>query len=81
MEINVLDAQKLVEVWMTNAEKNDAQLQAELKPLYQMYQRQQYTVAVFQSGKGDLYAHTRDLITHHRRRQREQEQKVALLKQ
>ena len=68
MEINVRDAQKIVEVWLTNAEKNDPVVAARLTPLYRAYQKQKYTVAVFQSGGADLLGCTRDLLRYNRKR-------------
>ena len=68
MEISVRDAQKIVEVWLTNAEKNDPTVAARLTPLYRAYQKQKYTVAVFQSGGADLLGCTRDLLRYNRKR-------------
>ena len=67
MEISVRDAQKIVEVWLTNAEKNDPAVAARLR-LYRAYQKQKYTVAVFQSGGADLLGCTRDLLRYNRKR-------------
>lgn len=68
MEISIRDAQKIVEVWLTNAEKNDPAVAARLTPLYRAYQKQKYTVAVFQSGGADLLGCTRDLLRYNRKR-------------
>ena len=68
MEISIRDAQKIVEVWLTNSEKNDPAIVARLKPLYRAYQKQKYTVAVFQSGGADLLGCTRDLLRYNRKR-------------
>ena len=68
MEISIRNAQKIVEVWLTNAEKNDPTVAARLKPLYRAYQKQKYTVAVFQSGGADLLGCTRDLLRYNRKR-------------
>lgn len=68
MEISVRDAQKIVEVWLTNAEKNDPAVAARLTPLYRAYQKKKYTVAVFQSGGSDLLGCTRDLLRYNRKR-------------
>lgn len=68
MEISVRDTQKIVEVWLTNSEKNDPAIAARLKPLYRAYQKQKYTVAVFQSGSADLLGCTRDLLRYNRKR-------------
>ena len=68
MELNVHDNTKIVEVWMTNAEKNDPAVQARLKELYAKYKEKKYTVAVFHSGGGDLYQSTRDLLAYNKRK-------------
>ena len=53
---------------MTNAEKAAPTIQAKLKKLYAKYKKQKYTVAVFLSGGGDLYQHTRDLLAYNKKR-------------
>lgn len=68
MEISIRDAQKIVEVWLTKAEKNDPAVAARLTPLYRAYRKQKYTVAVFQSGGADLLGCTRDLLRYNRKR-------------
>ena len=68
MELKVHDNTKIVEVWMTNVEKNDPAVQARLKELYAKYKEKKYTVAVFQSGGGDLYQSTRDLLAYNKRK-------------
>ena len=71
MEMNVRDNQKLVEIWLTNAEKIDPVLREGLKEIYAKYKTKKYMVAVFESGKGDLYENTRDLLLFNRRRSAE----------
>lgn len=68
MELNVHDNTKIVEVWLTNAEKNDPAVQTGLNDLYAKYKEKKYTVAVFHSGNGDLYQSTRELLTYNKRR-------------
>lgn len=68
MEINVNHERKLVEVWLTNAEKNDPAVHERLKPLYAKYKQQRYLVAVFESGSQNLYQSTRDLLAFNKRR-------------
>jgi hypothetical protein len=57
-----------VEIWLTNAEKNDPALKAGLQDIYDKYKPKKYTVAVFQSGNQDLYQNTRDLLAYNKRR-------------
>lgn len=80
MEINVRDSSKIVEVWLTKAERQDEVLREKLKPLYHKYKDQNYLVAVFQSGDEGLYDLTHDLLRYNRRRtaQREVEQEKGM---
>ena len=73
MEMNVRDDHKLVEIWLTNAEKIDPVLREGLKEIYAKYKAKKYMVAVFESGKGNLYENTRDLLLYNRRRSAERE--------
>lgn len=68
MELKVHDNTKIVEVWMTNAEKNDPAVQARLKELYAKYKEKKYTVAVFHSGNGDLYQSIHDLLAYNKKK-------------
>lgn len=68
MEMNVRDDKHLVEVWLNNAEKNDASLRDELKCLYDEYKKKKYLVAVFESGEGDLYQSTLELLAYNKKR-------------
>lgn len=73
MEMNVRDDKKLVEIWLTNAEKIDPVLREGLKEIYAKYKAKKYMVAVFESGKGNLYENMRDLLLYNRRRSAERE--------
>ena len=68
MEINIRENDKIVEIWLTNAEKNDPTVQAKLKPLYANYKRRKFTVAVFQSGSHNLYQRTLELLAYNKQR-------------
>ena len=68
MEINIHDDKKMVEVWLTRAEKQDEALQQELKPLYAQYKKKKYMVAVFESGEQDLYQNTLAMLSYNKRR-------------
>ena len=73
MHMVVKEQSKIVELWLTKEEKNDPALRKSLKPIYQQYKDRKYLVAVFLSGKEDLYQQTRDLLLYNRRRQAEKE--------
>ncbi len=68
MEMNVIDDKKLVEIWLTNAEKKDLALRESLKSVYAKYKKKNYLVAVFESGEKDLYQGTLDLLAYNKRR-------------
>ena len=71
MEINVLDDEKLVTIWLTRSEQEDAELRGRLKLLCAKYKAKRYMVAQFCSGTEDLYECTRDLLLYNRRRSAE----------
>lgn len=73
MEINVDKEKKMVDIWLTKAEKNDEKLKESLKEVYKKYSEQKYMVAVSMSGERDLYENTRDLLLYNRRRMAEKE--------
>ena len=73
MEMTVKDEWKLVEIWLTNAEKSDPVLRAGLQGIYDTYKKKKYLVAVFESGSGDLYEQPRNLLLYNRQRMAEQE--------
>lgn len=68
MEINVREGSRIVEIWLTKAEKQDAAIQEKLKPMYRAYKDKNYLVAVFQSGGRDLADAASDLLCYNRKR-------------
>lgn len=68
MEINLNPGAKLAEVWLTNADQKDTQLQEQLQSTYRDLKSQGYLVAVFRSGSQDLYRQTTDLLCYNRKR-------------
>jgi hypothetical protein len=73
MEIKICDKRRIVEVWLTNAEKSDSAVQERLKTIYEEYKAKKYIVAVFQSGDGDLHEYTSALLRYNRKRAAERE--------
>lgn len=84
MEINVKDEKRMVEIWLSNAEKMDPVLRESLKDIYDKFKKKKYLVAVFESGEKDLYQGTLDLLAYNKRRcaelevQREKKQRRAV---
>lgn len=66
MEINVDEENRLVNIWLTKAEKEDSNTLELLKPFYEEYHMQKYNVGVFLSGKGNLFENSRDFLLHNR---------------
>lgn len=68
MEINIRDDKLSVDIWLTNAEKNDPKIREGLKKIYSKYKKQKYLVTVYESGSRDLYRSTLDLLAYNKRR-------------
>ena len=64
--IDVHEDSKIVEIWLDHSDQNNPRLSARLSPLFADYNGKKYTVAVFLSGKEDLYEQTRPLLLHNR---------------
>ena len=73
MKMNVRDDIKIVDIWLTNEEKENLELREQLKPIYQEYEQTKYLVAVFESGDEDLWDNTSQLLCTNRRRMAERE--------
>lgn len=71
MELEVYDTKKMVCVWLTHADQENAAIQDQLKSLYLKYKQRKYCVAVFHSGHEDLEGLTRDLLQYNRKRTEE----------
>ena len=67
MEMNVKDDVQIVEIWLSNAEKNDKQIRDSLQVVFDKYKKKKYMVAVFESGEKDLYQGTLDLLAYNRK--------------
>ena len=87
MELNIREDKKLVNIWLTKLEKADSVLQNRLNELYKIQELlADYLVAVFESGSGDLYENTRDLLLLNQRRtaeksvQQEKKQRMTEMK-
>ena len=62
MELNVRNDSKIVEIWLTKAEKQDAKLHRDLKVLYQGFKESGYLAATFLSSEQDFTDTTSDLV-------------------
>ena len=67
MQIDVHEDKKLVCVWLTKDESVDTAVDKKLKPLYERYRQNKYTVAVCRSGNQDLAELTGALLRYNRK--------------
>lgn len=68
MEICVKEESKVAEIWLTHADQENAALQEQLKPLYARFKESKYLVAVFYSGRQELFQQTRELLSFNKKR-------------
>ena len=54
MQVIINEKDKLVEYWLTNAEKSDVALRESLKPEFKRWKVKKYLPVVYESGTGDL---------------------------
>ena len=73
IEIRVNDDKKIAEIWMTNGDKQNNSVRAELASIYEEYSAKKYTPVVYTSGDRDLFDTTESLLLHNRRRSAEEE--------
>ena len=84
MEIQRNETQKIISVWLTRAESQDQELQSRLKSMYPKWKQEKYLVAVYHSGKEDLYESTLALLAYNKKRcaeltiQQEREQQAQM---
>ncbi len=73
IEIRVNDDKKIAEIWMTNGDKQNHSVRAELASIYEEYSAKKYTPVVYMSGDKSLYDSTESLLLHNRVRSAEDE--------
>lgn len=65
MEININDAKKIVEVWLTKSEKQNTD---QLGELFDNFHQRKYTVVVFESGDEELFPNTLSLLSYNKKK-------------
>lgn len=73
LEINVRSGSKLVEIWLTKAERRDGQFRKQLEALYQKNRKQGRLTVVYESGEQELLDMTSDLLCYNRKRMAQME--------
>ena len=77
MELNLSHEKRDVEIWLTRAEKNNAQVRERLKKICAQWKKKGYFVTVFESGDGNLYQDTLGLLSYNKKRTAELEVRRA----
>lgn len=77
--VNVNDASKIVSLWFSNDDPPTEPLSEEIRKLCDDYRKQKYTIAIFRSGKEDLFGNTLALLKHNRQLAAENEVRQAKL--
>jgi len=67
MEICVKDSLKIVEIWLTNADQRGMSPRESFRMLFEEYKLMKFNVAVFNSGRGDLFDSTAGLLLFNRK--------------
>jgi hypothetical protein len=65
MEICVNDIDKIIEIWISDSDKSAKDIKNSLAAIYS--ETSKYKVAVFESGNGNLYENTKNLLLHNRK--------------
>ena len=68
MEFERNEEKKIISVWLTKAESQDQELQRRLKVMYPKWKKEKYLVAVYHSGKEDLFESTLALLAYNKKR-------------
>lgn len=63
MEVKVNKDKKIVEVWLSKAEKSNFD-----KSLFADFQKEKYFIVIFESGEEDLYSNTLSLLSYNKKR-------------
>ncbi|MCI8785562.1 MAG: hypothetical protein HFI84_02750 [Eubacterium sp.] len=66
MQVEVNEQFKFASVWLTNEEKDNADIIDSLQPLMEKYKKMKYRFVVFQSGGQNLLDLTKDLLAHNK---------------
>ena len=68
MEMHINHENKLVDIWLTNADRSNKAIQAELKNIFLEFSNRKYMIAVFESGSNDMFASTLELLKYNKKR-------------
>ena len=67
MEINRNDEKKIIEIWLTNQDQQDPEIQTTTNELIAYWYRQNYLPVIYRSGIEDLRENLLPLLKHNRK--------------
>ena len=60
--MNILEKSKIVEVWLTNEDQQNMEIEFEVERICTKWSGKKYKIAVIRSGNGDLFSSTEGLL-------------------
>ena len=60
--MNILEKSKIVEVWLTNEDQQNREIESEVERICTEWSGRKYKIAVIRSGSGNLFASTEGLL-------------------
>lgn len=64
MKVQINDREKMVTIWLTHQDQEDADIQETIQKISKEYKSKKYLVGVFLSGQEDLLEQTSGLLCH-----------------
>lgn len=77
--ISVNDTSKIVSLWFANDDPPTESLPEEIRKICDDYRKRKYMIAIFRSGKENLFGNTFALLKHNRQLAAEKEVRQAKL--
>jgi len=60
--VNILEKSKIVEVWLTNEDQQNMEIESEVERICTEWSGRKYKIAVIRSGSGDLFTSAEGLL-------------------
>lgn len=60
--MNILEKSKIVEVWLTNEDQQNMEIESEVERICTEWSGRKYKIAVIRSGSGDLFTSAEGLL-------------------
>lgn len=60
--MNILEKSKIVEVWLTNEDQQNREIESEVERICTEWSGRKYKIAVIRSGSGDLFTCAEGLL-------------------